>query len=96
MIKGVARAVVKPQHKERFLELAREFVTKNRAEQGNISYNLYIGMEDSCLLTFIEEWESAEALAKHLKSEHFLRLQPQLEKLQQGPTQADVYLESDF
>lgn len=91
MIKGVARAVVKPEHKQAFMELAREFVALNRLEAGNISYKLYENLENPRIMTFIEAWEDAEALSRHLQSEHFLRLEPMMTALQEGPALAETY-----
>lgn len=96
MIKGVARAIVKPGNKSRFMELAREFVTLNRSESGNISYKLYESRENPNILTFIEEWADAAALERHLQSEHFLRIAPLLAKLQEGPTLADTYTDTNL
>lgn len=92
MIKGVARLKVKPGNKEAFMALAREFVALNRLEAGNISYELFENTADPFIMTFIEEWEDNAALERHLASEHFLRLAPQMTALQEGPTQAETYL----
>ena len=96
MIKGVARALVKPECKDAFLALAREFVALNRRENGNISYDLFIGLENPCLMTFIEEWSDRNALERHLASAHFRRIAPQFAAMQQAPTQADIYIHADL
>lgn len=94
MIKGVARIAVKPEHKQAFMELAREFVALNRLEAGNISYKLYESLDNPCIMTFIEAWADAEALSQHLQSEHFLRLEPMMTALQESPTLVDTYLDT--
>lgn len=96
MIKGVARAVVKPGKIEAFMELAREFVALNRGEEGNIDYILCQSVENPNILTFMEIWEDTAALERHLRSEHFLRLEPQMTALQEGPTLAEVYQNADL
>lgn len=96
MIKGTARAVVKAEHREAFLALAREFMAKTRAEKGNISYKLYVSVADPNILTFFEEWESPEALDSHLNSEHFLRIAPLFAQMQAGPTMVDTYTDTNL
>ena len=53
------------------LELAGELVYETLQEEGNIEYRLLKSSEDD-ELTFVEKWESPEALKKHMGSPHFL------------------------
>lgn len=53
------------------LELAGELVYETLQEEGNIEYQLLKSDEDDTL-TFVEKWESLEALKKHMASPHFL------------------------
>lgn len=93
MIKGVARAVIKPGKFDAFMELAREFVALNRKEAGNIDYVLCQSLDNPDILTFMEIWEDMDALERHLRSEHFLRIAPQFAQLQEEATLADIYIE---
>lgn len=90
MLLVVARAVVKPENKAKFIELAQELVAKTRQEPGNISYTLLEGLEED-LLTFSEQWKDKAALEEHFASEHFQRLIGQLGALQEGQAQVDLY-----
>lgn len=92
MIKGVAQLKVKPGNREAFMALAREFVALNRLEAGNISYELFENTVNPNTMVFIKEWEDDAALERHLASEHFLRLAPQMTALQEGPTRAETFL----
>ncbi len=49
---------------------ARAFVAPTRKEDGCIRYDLFVDLDDPTKFTFIEEWESREALDKHGKSDH--------------------------
>ena len=60
MIKIVAEWFVKPESREKFLELCEEIVEGTRAEEGNISYELHENIADPNHLTFIEEWKDQE------------------------------------
>ena len=53
------------------LELADELVYETLLEDGNIDYQLLKSSKDDTL-TFVEKWESPEALKKHMGSPHFL------------------------
>ena len=53
------------------IELANELVYETLQEEGNIEYRLLKSSEDDAL-TFVEKWESPEALKKHMGSPHFL------------------------
>lgn len=53
------------------LELAEELVYETLLEDGNIDYQLLKSTKDDSL-TFVEQWESPEALKKHMGSPHFL------------------------
>ena len=53
------------------IELADELVYETLQEEGNIEYRLLKSSEDD-ELTFVEKWESPEALKKHVGSPHFL------------------------
>ena len=81
MIKIVAEWFVKPESREKFLELCEEIVEGTRAEEGNISYELHENIADPNHLTFIEEWKDQEALNIHDNSDHFIRIVPQLKEM---------------
>lgn len=81
MIKIVARNTVKEDKKEELLSLVKELVEKSRAEEGNISYDLWEDMNASNVLTFIEEWKDQAAIDKHNATEHYTRLVPQIGEL---------------
>ena len=53
------------------IELANELVFETLQEEGNIEYQLLLSSEDDSL-TFVEKWESPEALKKHMGSPHFI------------------------
>ena len=53
------------------IELANELIYETLQEEGNIEYRLLKSSEDD-ELTFVEKWESPDALKKHMGSPHFL------------------------
>jgi quinol monooxygenase YgiN len=62
-----------------FLEAVRELQTETHAKDaGCIFYELFRNTADPLQLSFIEEWESQEALDAHMATEHFNRLLPKM------------------
>jgi quinol monooxygenase YgiN len=91
MIKVVAKGFAQEDKVNEVIEMCKELVELTRKEEGCISYELYQDINDSTILTFIEEWESQEALDKHNKSEHFTRIVPMKGKLMAKPTEVTIY-----
>jgi quinol monooxygenase YgiN len=92
MIKIVAKAILKPGVKEEYLILAKELVTETRKEEGCISYSLYEDINDTNILTMLEEWKDEEYIKQHNNSEHVLRIVPELKKLREV-TEINLYRE---
>ncbi|HOM42682.1 MAG TPA: putative quinol monooxygenase, partial [Bacillota bacterium] len=78
MIKVVAKSFAKPDKLDKILELSAEMVEKTVKEEGCIKYELFQDIKAPEVLVIIEEWESEEALSRHMASEHFRRIVPQL------------------
>lgn len=82
MIKVVAENKIKQDKIEEFLALAASLrEATNTKDEGCIHYDLYQDFEDPSVLTFLEEWESMEALEKHIAADHFKEIVPQFEPL---------------
>lgn len=73
MITITARNILKPGKKEEFLEAVRPLVDASRAEEGNISYDLYEDIDFGDAVCFIERWRDAAAIEAHNASPHFRR-----------------------
>lgn len=91
MIKVVAKNFAKKEKINEVLKLCTELIDATRNEEGCKKYELYQDEKDSAILTFIEAWESREALEKHLKSEHFIRIVPLLGNLMSKKAEMNVY-----
>lgn len=91
MIKVVSKGLVKKDKLEQALVLYAELVEKTRLENGCISYELFQDTENPHILTMIESWESKACLESHFKTEHFVRLVPELKMLREGEAQLNIY-----
>lgn len=69
----VVLAKVQPKEgcQDTIIEIADELIYETLQEEGNIDYQLLKSIKDDTL-TFVEKWESPEALKKHMASPHFL------------------------
>ena len=72
---------IRPDCRERALELARAMTQATQSEVGCISYDFYVGLSDPNTLMLFQEWENMDALMGHFQTEHmeeFLRELPQV------------------
>lgn len=54
-----------------FIPLTQELVDKTRAEEGCHLYTFARDIENPQLFRIAEEWESEDALAAHMKADHY-------------------------
>ena len=81
MITVVAKAIYKEEKITKAKELIEELVQETLKEKGCISYKLFQDINDSRVLTLIEEWEDEESLERHSKSPHYTQLVPLIKDL---------------
>lgn len=92
-IRVVARDHMKPECKEEAMVLLKEMVELTRKEEGCISYQYCQDKNDPDCFAMLECWESEEALKKHMGSEHFCRIIPEVQKMTAEPSRLEVYQE---
>lgn len=90
MIKVVAKSYAKAEKLDSILALSKEMVEKTVKEEGCIKYELFQDTKDPRVMIIIEEWESEEALNRHIASEHFRRIIPQLNELREKPSEMNI------
>lgn len=66
----VAHIHAKPGAEAALRAVLEGFVAPTRAEEGCLRYDLFEDLKNPGKYTFIEEWTSEEALAKHGQSAH--------------------------
>lgn len=91
MIKVVAKKLVNEGKVEEVIKLYEELVKETRKEEGCIKYELYQDEKDPRVLAVIEEWESRDALEKHMNSEHFVRIVPMIGELAEKKKDMNIY-----
>jgi quinol monooxygenase YgiN len=70
LIYVVATLTVKPETRAELIAGAQACIAETRKEAGNIAYDLHESVTDPTKMVFVEQWENAEALEPHRKSDH--------------------------
>lgn len=78
MIKVIAKNFVKENKSEKVIELAKALVEETLKEDGCINYGMYQDANNPSILIMVEEWKTMEDLNKHMCSQHFKRIVPQM------------------
>ncbi|MDD2388612.1 MAG: putative quinol monooxygenase [Desulfobacterales bacterium] len=91
MIVIAAKFKVKPGKKHAFMNLAQVVIACSRQEKRCISYNLYVGAEDSDTFLFFEEWESQDAIEMHFKEPHFVEFSLKNKDMIDGKMDVNIY-----
>lgn len=91
MLTVTAKFIVKEENINKFLKLSEPLIAETRKEAGCIRYELFQDIQNSQIITFIEEWKDAEALKAHENSSHFKSIVPKLSELQLEEIQVNMY-----
>ena len=90
MIYVVATLTVKPEKRAELIAGAQACVAETRKEAGNIAYDMHESVTDPAKMVFVEQWESAEALMLHGKTEHLRTFGRVAAKCMTAPTKIEV------
>jgi quinol monooxygenase YgiN len=92
MVFVVSKSVIKEGKTEEYKKLTTRLIEETRKEAGCISYDLCQDMSNPSILTFLERWESKEALDAHMNSAHFKEIVPMLKEYRES-SELNVYKE---
>ena len=90
-IRVVAKNYVKPEKVQEFMGLCKKLVETSLKDEGCINYGLYQELENSEILTFLEEWKDEKSLDEHLNSNHFKEIFPLLSEYLEKEAEVNVY-----
>lgn len=90
-VRVVAKNYVKPEKVQEFMGLCKKLVEASLKDEGCIDYGLHQELENSGILTFLEEWKDEGSLDKHLNSNHFREIFPLLSECLEKETEINVY-----
>jgi quinol monooxygenase YgiN len=94
MVRVVAKNYIKPENIEAARPLFKKLIAATRKEAGCVEYRLHVKADEPGLFVFIEEWKTQAALDKHMASEHFTAIIPQIDKLKSK--KGDALVMSEF
>lgn len=78
MIFITAKFLVRPEHADRWPEIARDFTEATRAEPGCLWYDWARSLDDPNEYVLVEAFRDDDAGAAHVGSEHFRTAQREL------------------
>jgi len=90
MIKVIAKLTIKEDKVEEFKSAVPELIAETRKEVGCLGYQLFQDVKNKKVLTFVEDWESTEALQKHMNSRHFQAAMPMIAEFQEKEMELSV------
>jgi quinol monooxygenase YgiN len=71
MIEATIKITVQPEKRKEIFQTYKAILGLIRCEQGCISCNCYVDIEDENIIFFREVWKTSEELGCHLRSVHF-------------------------
>lgn len=86
-----ARVPIKPEARERWLELADTVTGPSRAEDACRSYRIFEAIETPDSFIFVEEWESLDGLYSHFHTAHFSEFFGALGEVLAGAPEGSVH-----
>ena len=93
MIRIAAKQLIREDSIEQFQELAKKLADVAVTEEGNCSYALARSIDNPQAFCVFEAWESMEAVQKHMDSELFRTLAPQMGELFAAEPSLEIYEE---
>lgn len=92
MIKVIAKKMIKPDRRQAYIDRARQLVKDTReTDAGCILYELLQDVGNPNILTFLEVWESEEALSLHGQAPHFKQAMADFAGMAEGPADVNRY-----
>ena len=93
MICIAAKQLVRAEECEKFEQLAKKVAEVAVTEEGNCTYVLTRSVDNPQAYCVFEAWESMEAVQKHMGSELFQSLAPQMGELMESEPSIEMYEE---
>lgn len=87
----VAKAKVKPEHRDAFVKAATACAEVTRKEQGNVSYRFYEDPNERASFLFFEEWKDQAAIDAHFKAPHLATFFATVQPCLAGPPDIQRY-----
>lgn len=90
MVIQLVRASIKPDQRDRWLEVIRENAAQTRVEEGCEGYQVAEDLEAPNTFVIIERWANLEAVYSHFRN-HFEELMAALGDVFAAPPEASIH-----
>ena len=90
MIVQIVNASIKPEHRDRFIEVVKRNGVKSRAEEGCLSYQVAEDLESPNNFVIVELFSSMDALRDHFRAQ-FQGIMADLGDAFAAPPSASIY-----
>ena len=87
----IAKLKAKPGLEKRVEKELERMVEETQKEAGCINYDLHRHLDEAGTFLFHENWESAEALDKHMQTPHFLNLTKIVDEILSEPPEISLF-----
>src|SRR5919108_2880773 len=91
MVVQVVRVSIKPEQRDRWLDLVRMNAAQTRAEEGCESYRVSEDIETPNTFVLVEEWTSMDAQYEHFRDPEFGSLMGSLQEVLAGPPEVSIH-----
>jgi quinol monooxygenase YgiN len=91
MVLQVVRASIRPEQRDRWLELIRMNAAQTRAEEGCESYQICEDVETPNNFVIVERWRDLDAQYSHFRAPEFGELMGKLGDVIAGPPEVAIY-----
>src|SRR5687768_15032102 len=91
MVVQVVKVSIKPDMRDRWLELMKLNAVNTRAEEGCMSYQVGEDIETPGSFVIVEEWSTIEAQYGHFRNPKFAELMGSLSEVLAGPPQVSIH-----
>ena len=90
MVIQLVRVSVRPEQREKWLELVRANAAQTRTEEGCESYQLAEDVDTPNVFVIVERWANMEAQYDHFRNPEFGKLMGALGDVMAGPPEVSI------
>jgi quinol monooxygenase YgiN len=91
MVIQLVRVAIKPEQRDKWLELIQVNAAQTRAEDGCESYEVSEDLETPNTFMLVERWANLEAQYAHFRNPRFEQLMGALENVLAGPPEVSIH-----
>jgi quinol monooxygenase YgiN len=91
MVIQVVKVSIRPEHRDRWLEVIRANAAQTRSEDGCESYQISEDLETPNSFVIVERWASLEAQYGHFRAPEFGELMAALGDIIAGPPEVSIH-----